>query len=252
MARVEDQLPDADMTFATFFANWGTANYVHKLADVPSQFNYVDSDQLDAVSGGTLEYPDFILDKPVLNTGVAGGLSGVVTMQSYANHYIVVQPQVDVEYINVDIEQTSNSQVIYTLLLIASGSLVDHVRVDGSRNFLQTVQNNGYDEVVMVVTSLSAPVDFSYSFSAVDLTLNILDPLTPVQVGSPTNPGKFLIVFEIVDHISGIRAPIGGLSKLDVTVTVDTVTADLSGSLPFDYIGGSCTLAYILRKIFSA
>lgn len=227
---------DDGRSFKTFFADFGTACYAKTLGSIPDEYRFHDSEQLQRRA--RLPYPDIGLevDEP-LNEGDAG-FEGDVSMEPWSNRYFKIEPDAGLDLLSLSFRQPGTNSVSFSLLIVKAGDLIDTIRQDTGPNFGLSVINDGYEEVVMVVTSGASSIDFHYSINVEELELEIISPTTLTYVGEPSSPSKFLLKMQITDSSVGVASPIWNAVKTDFTITIGTVVVPSANILTFEYLLG--------------
>lgn len=110
--------------------------------------------------------------------------------------------------------------------------------MEDSRHFLRTVENDDYDEIGLVISSMQDAIYLDYGITVVDPVLKIKQPTATTNVGDPSAPDKFILVVEINDPNTGTRAPIVGLDPFEFIITVGTVTVDPAVEIVTAYYDG--------------
>lgn len=102
LARVEDLLPAADTrSFETFVADWGTANYVHDLGNLPDVFRYIDAEEM--TPGGYPALADLALDEALT---VSDSFAGTFVVNAWSHQYLKLSPIASlIRFVNIDVRQ---------------------------------------------------------------------------------------------------------------------------------------------------
>ncbi len=233
LRKVIPVLSDNQATFESAFRDFTVANYVKDLpgSSVPEKYRYPDEKQ----PPGPYDHDDnpntpaVKLDLDLPMSMASDEASGIKNLPSWASAYYRVRPDSGVSSIQFVFQQSSSSPVIYTTLLIRDGEIIEEKQTN-EPHFVRNVVNQSYDEVVVIVTSLSQLVSFRYGVNATDPQLEILDPLEarPTDVGPRGSPGKFLLKLSITDLThDNVFLPIPGVTVAHLTVTVGDEEATL-------------------------
>lgn len=179
--------------FRDVWQDFAVANYA-KNYDGPEKYQYEDMQQ----PGGN--YAKVGLD---LNRALAPGdqivQEDVLHLREWSPRYYEVQPAPNLPLIDIQVIQYSSAPVYYTVLAIKNGEILEEHNVQG-RHLQQTLINNDYDRVVLVVASLEQAINYTYSFNGTQPLLKVVAPTRTrvARVGDPAAPGKFRIAVEVL------------------------------------------------------
>ncbi len=202
--------------FRDIWKDFAVANYAKNLTGVvPAKYTYADMAQ----PGGT--YGSVALS---LNTALANGSQFVRSGENVAAwgaRYYELRPAADVPVIDIKLTQDSVTPVYYTILAIRGQDIVYEFNQE-ARNLNQTLINNAYDRVVVIVAGLDQLANYRYSFNGTRPTLRIASPTTsnPARVGNPAAPDKFRIAVEV---IGADGTPLTGVDLTNFSFRVGTV-----------------------------
>jgi Mg-chelatase subunit ChlD len=207
--------------FRGIWKDFAVANYAKDLngPNVPNKYQYADMDE----PGGNYGPVKLRLDTTLaMNEQL---VDSDETVSAWGARYYEVRPESDVPIIDVQVTQDSTFQLYYTLLAIKDSDIVKEINRE-ARDFSETLVNNDYDAVVLVVAGLEKQANYRYSFNGTEPTLNIVRPTTgtPALVGSALDPGKFQVQVEV---LAGDGTPLEGIDPNNFSFVVgsnDVVT----------------------------
>ncbi len=210
------------MRFRDIWKDFAVANYAKNLtgAPVPAKYKYADMAQ----TGGNLNPVFFTVNQALaLNTPF---LRIGETVYPWAAKYYRFTPAADVPLLDIRITQDSNSPVYYTVLGIKNNGVAFEYNTEG-RNLNQSVLNNAYSEVVIVVAGMESLANYRVSVNGTQPTLAILSPTTTnrARVGNNAAPEKFRVAVQL---LAGDGTPLSGvdLASFNFRVGTKTVPAD--------------------------
>ncbi|MFQ5341204.1 MAG: VWA domain-containing protein [Anaerolineae bacterium] len=204
------------VSFEDLFIDFLVANYLKEISgpSVPDQYKYRDNQEVGAVTLGNVAR--------TLEQGLAGDtvIDDNLNIEAWGAHYFEIEPLAGLDVLTLEFH--ADHSLAYVLLLIKGNDLVNTVTPRISRDFVQTVVNDGYDAVVAIVGGLEDGGSFSYSFDSHTPTLNILSPLTsqPALVGDPSAPEKFMIRLEVLSP-GADPWPVSGIPLDSFTVSIE-------------------------------
>lgn len=203
--------------FRDIWKDFAVASYAKDISGsgVPSKYRYADM----AEPGGTYGTPALSLDR-TLNLNEAA-IDTDETVTAWGARYYEVRPAADVPIIDIKVTQDSPFNVYYTILAIKNNNLVFEYNSE-SRHLAQTLINDGYSRVVVIVAGLENQANYRYSFNGTQPTLRIVSPTTgnKARVGAPASPDKFLIR---VETLAGDGTPLAGVNLNSFAFRVGTV-----------------------------
>ncbi|MDX9753028.1 MAG: VWA domain-containing protein [bacterium] len=214
------------------FQDFGIANYTKDLdlSEIANaaRYQYSDDDDTAYPSVDTHLRRNFL---PTIGPTAA-------TVNDYANRYYIGLPVEGVagKFIGF---RSEGQRAGYAVMAVRDGKVVSLHRGVGTefaRAFFQP-RENPIDELVAVVTGLESAASFTYTFTAGDVKLSIIEPtLTRMAfVGEPDNPETFLVRVQVAGSAELGGSTIWGLRAEDFTVKVGNEVAPvLSG----DYVQG--------------
>lgn len=221
-----DNLGSPTVTFEDVFQDFVVANYAKRLTgpSVPAAYSYVDETQPPG------SYGDVYLRRNVdpIDGYVLSGQDAVDPWQPrYYRYRRQVQTSANME---IAVNQTTNEELFFALLVVRNGDLVDEQRATGTQFTRSLTGLDPADEIVLVVAGLdhspTNPAKYTYFLSpGGTVAVNILSPSwsVPAQVGPIDAPSKFLTIVEVLQSGSPMR----GLTASDFTTTVGGVSADV-------------------------
>lgn len=219
--------------YRDIFKDFAVANYAKDLtgASVPARYRYVDETQ----PPGSYNAVTLDLDQALAIGDQIGPVTdGVV---AWGVRYYQVRPDAAVPTLNVEFRQDSTSDVYYSLLAIKGDDIAREINHTG-RDFVQTLNNDAYDKVVVIVAGLDNLANFRYSFNATQPVLNIVDPLQVRQAsaGDPAAPEKILVKVEVLSAGSG--APVAGIDTGDFQITIGSTVVSAGQRISDAYVQG--------------
>lgn len=211
--------------FRDVFSDFVVANLTKGLDDpLPDTHRYVDESQAPGA------YDDIATEVVTLADGAQVGPL-LTDLPAWSARYHDIQPDPAVDTLDIAVSQDSANPVFYDLLLIRDDVLVDEIRGSGP-DFTQTIANDDYDRVVLVVAGLDRHVNYRWSVNAANPVLSIADPRVgrAAAAGDPADPGKVLVK---VDLLESDGDPVVGLDPADIAVTIGTqpVTSVVSSAV---------------------
>jgi Mg-chelatase subunit ChlD len=202
--------------FRDIWKDFAVANYAKDLTgSVPAKYKYADMSQ----PGGNYGPVALALDRTLnLNESAT---STDNTVQSWGANYYQFKPASNVPVIDIKFSQDSSFNVYYTILGIKGNDIAYEYNVE-SRDLVQTLVNDGYDKVVVIVAGLEHMANYRYSINGTQPSLHIISPTTgtKARVGDPSTPDKFLVTVEV----DGADAkPLAGVNVNNFTFRVGSV-----------------------------
>ena len=208
--------------FRDIWKDFAVANYAKNLtgSPVPAKYKYVDMAQ----PGGNYNNVTFVddvnlaLNVPYLRIGE--------TIYPWAAKYYRFRPAADVPLLDIRVTQDSNSPVYYTVLGIKNNGVAFEYNTEG-RNLNQSVLNNAFSEVVVVVAGMESLANYRVSVNGTQPTLAILSPTTTnrARVGNNAAPEKFRVAVQL---LAGDGTPLSGvdLASFNFRIGAKVVPAD--------------------------
>ena len=211
-------------TFEDVFRDFIVANYAKDLTgpNVPDRYKYFDESQPPGSYGGV--HLDMNLDLgPDDQVGPE-----MDTIVPWGARYYQIRPRVNVPILNVEFRQDTDHPVYYTLLAIKNDDIAVEINESG-RDLVQTLPNDGYERVVVIVGALGDYVNLRYGFNATRPVLRIVDPTggQKAQAGDPTAPDKLVLKLEMLSSL-GAGTPYEGIAPTDFAVAIGDRTLDMS------------------------
>ncbi|RIK41950.1 MAG: hypothetical protein DCC57_18630, partial [Chloroflexi bacterium] len=208
--------------FRDIWKDFAVANYAKNLtgSPVPDKYKYADM----AETGGNYNAVSFAVNQPLaLNTPF---LRTGETVYPWAARYYRFTPAANVPVLDIRVTQDTNTPVYYTVLGIRNNGIAFEYNSEG-RNLNQTVLNNSFSEVVVVVAGMDSLANYRVSVNGTQPTLTILNPTTTnrARVGSNTAPEKFRVAVQV---LAGDGAPLSGvdLARFNFRIGAKDVPAD--------------------------
>ncbi len=219
-------------TFREVWKDWSVTNYAKNLSgpSVPAKYQYIDMGQ----PGGNYAPVALSYDASL------GLIDQVVdtdeSVRSWGTRYYQVAPDANVPVIDVEVTQDSDVKLYYTVLGIKNDDIAYEYNLE-DRDLAHTVLNNGYDNVVLIVTGLEKQANYRYSFNGTKPSINILKPTTgnKALVGDPTAPDKFMVQLEV---LSGNGTPLAGVNLADFSFRVGAVDVPAGNILTSAHVQG--------------
>ena len=182
--------------FRDIWKDFAVASYAKDLSGPGVQAKYKYADM--AEPGGTYGPVTGRVTK-VLNKGDQFVATGLV-LRPWSAHYYELLPAADVPTVDVKIKQDGTVPVYYTILGVKGTDVTSEFNAE-ARDLDQTLVNNAYDKVVVIVAGLDNLANYRYSFNGTQPTLQIASPTTgnPALVGDPAAPDKLRVTVEVVE-----------------------------------------------------
>lgn len=233
--------------FADIFQDFAVANYAkdYLTAPVPAQFakyNYIDEETYTGGTYGNVK----LTESSVLDADDT--VFGTTSLQSWGARYFEMLPTASVPVINVEINALPGTPYpLYVhILAIDGGAIVSQWSATGT-SVSQSIVNNGYERVAVVVASSNQAVNFDYGFNLADgLFILAPDVQKPAAVGEAAAPKKFLLWVQVLD-VEG--KPVSGIDTSQFTITVDSLVINPPANVADNPIIGSSYIAgrYLLN-----
>jgi len=225
-------------TFESVWIDFTVANYAKELTGpgVPDKYQY--QDELQA---GAPDYPPVRLE---LNRFIGIGEGIIETggnVQPWSAKYYQVSPDPAIPIINLDFRlDIPSRRAAFTLLAIKNNDIaweLDPPYIGG--HFVQSIANDDYDRIVVIVTGLQERVNFRYAFNATAPVLNIIDPLQSrkAQAGDPASPDKILVKVEVLSPLGG-GTPVAGIALDDFVLTIGSKVVPPADLISRAYVQG--------------
>lgn len=147
------------------------------------------------------------------------------TVTQWGARYYELRPDASLPIIDIAFTQDSSYPLYYTILGIQGNDITYEYNFEG-RNLAQTLLNNSYDRVVIIVAGLDYQANYRYSINGTLPELNIVTPTSGnrARVGDPAAPDKFLVKVEIVTP-DGTPFPNVDLADFSFTVGTQSVNS---------------------------
>jgi hypothetical protein len=182
-------------SFRDAWKNFAVANYAKDLSGpgVQSAYQYDDM----AEPGGNYGPVDLDLSR-TLNLGEQA-IDTDESVTAWGARYYELRPAADVPILDIKVTQDSSVPLYYTILGIKGTDVAFEYNIE-ARDLDQTLVNDSYDRVVIIIIGLENGANYRYSFNGQVPILNILSPTTgnKARVGDPDEPDKFLLTLEVV------------------------------------------------------
>lgn len=211
------------MRFRDVWKDFAVANYAKNLTGTGVQPKYQYADM--AQPGGNYNPVSFRVDQALaLNTPF---LRIGETVYPWAAHYYRFTPAADVPVIDIRVTQDTSTPLYYTVMGVRNNNVLFEYNVE-ARNLNQTLINNAFTEVVVIVAGLENLANYRVAVNSTQPTLHILSPTntTQARVGDFTAPEKFRVVVQL---LAGDGTPLTGvdLNNFNFRVGTKDVTNDL-------------------------
>ena len=218
--------------FRDIFKDFVVANYAKDVPNAPAKYKYIDESQ----AAGPYHPVHLDVDEVLGPDDQVGPATSDVV--AWGARYFQVRPTADVPILNIEFRQETANDVYYTLLAIKGDNIAKEINHTG-RDFVQTLLNDNYDKVVVIVAGLDHYANFRYAFNATRPILNIVDPIQgrAAEAGDPAAPEKILIKVEVLSPLAG-GAPIAGINTNAFTITIGTQVVQPSQRISSAYIQG--------------
>ena len=218
--------------FRDIFKDFAVANYAKDIVNAPAKYHYTDESQ----PPGTYGPVHLDLDQTLGTNDQVGPVTADVV--AWGARYYQVRPGASVPILNVEFRQDSVNDVYYTLLAVKGDNILKEINYTG-RDFVQTLPNNQYDRVVVIVAGLDNYANFRYAFNAAQPVLNVVDPVQgrPAQAGDPNAPEKILIKVEVLSPLGGGK-PVAGIGTASFTITIGAAIVPADAHISSAYVQG--------------
>ncbi len=207
--------------FRDIWKDFAVANYAKDFSGpgVAARYQYEDVGQ----PGGSYGAPGLSLNR-ALNPGDQV-IDTDETVTQWGARYYELRPSAGLPIIDIAFTQDSSYPLYYTILGIQGNDITYEYNVEG-RNLEQTLLNNSYDRVVIIVAGLEYQANYRYSINGTLPELNIVTPTSGnrARVGDPGAPDKFLVKVEIVTP-DGTPFPNVDLADFSFTVGSQPVSS---------------------------
>ena len=206
--------------FRDIWKDFAVANYAKDLATKPAKYTYADMSQ----PGGNYGSVTYVVNQ-ALNLNQQFVRTGE-TIYPFAAKYYRFQPSANVPLLDIKVNQDSNVPVYYTVLGIKNNGVAFEYNTEG-RNLNQSLLNNAFSDVVIVVAGMESLANYRVSVNGTTPSLAILAPTTAnrARVGSITAPEKFRVAVQV---LAGDGTPLAGvdLAQFNFRVGTKDVAAD--------------------------
>lgn len=202
------------MRFRDIWKDFAVANYAKNLGTKPAKYTYADMGQ----TGGNYNQVTFAVDQNLaLNQQF---VSTGNTVYQWAANYYRFTPAADVPLLDIKVNQDSSVPLYYTVLGIKNNGIAFEYNTEG-RNLNQSLLNNAYSEVVVIVAGLESLANYRISVNGVTPSLAILNPTTAnkARVGAITAPEKFRVAVQV---LAGDGTPLSGVDLAQFHFRVGT------------------------------
>jgi hypothetical protein len=203
------------MRFRDIWKDFAVANYAKNLTGtpVPAKYKYADMAQ----PGGNYNAVTFTISQtlalnvPFLRVGE--------TVNQWSARYYRFAPAATIPVLDIRVTQDTNTPVYYTILGIRNNGIAYEYNVEG-RNLNQTVLNNAFSEVVIIVAGLENLANYRVAVNSTQPTLQILSPTNAnrARVGAISAPEKFRVAVQL---LAADGTPLTGIDLAQFNFRVD-------------------------------
>lgn len=219
LAALVDRRTGGSTQLTDLWRQFTVTNWAKKYTggDRPPRYSYVDSGQDSGALGVGFTYPD---PPPTLDHRLGDGIIGLDSLEPWSAKYYRIRPESDTPVIDIEIRQDGGGALDFTLLGASDDELVLEETSTGP-GLVRSIVNDGYDEVVVVVTASNRLANYRYAIGSPDPVLEITAPsgAAPADAGSATEPGKILAKLRVLSGVGG-GTPITGINPADFEIVV--------------------------------
>ena len=229
-------------TVETLFRDFCIANYAKWFTatepSLPPAYKYVDEAQMPGAYDfdGRPATPPVrcIVDLPI--TAASPPIAEITFNQPWSARYHRFRPDATVPLVSLNFRQDSREPVTYALFKVKSGRVT--IEVAPGPDFVRSVLNDAYDEIVVAVITYRTGANYRYTVNGRGPLVSIIDPIQgrPAMAGNSAAPRSIVVRASVLDTALG-GEPIRGIPPEQFSVTINGTAAPTA--VPPVYVAGS-------------
>lgn len=219
-------------TFEELWQDFTVANIARLLGNVSSKYLYFD--EAEVLGPGSFRSVNLSLFQTLNAT--TSPIKGTGSQGDWAAQYykVVLGPQIN--FVDIEFRQDdTNADLLYSMLLVNNNLLSAEFRSFGeTKNFIRTLKNNNYDDIVVIVTSIGENPRYNYTFTiAANPTIRIVEPTfeNPAIAGNPESPRKISVKLEILNAAGNLTIMPGLDPVNDFQILIGNRSANITSGV---------------------